>query len=393
MTDIPETVRDAETAEAAFEEAATALRDAGQTDRLFDLRLLQKKVELGLPIGRPESLGDVPKEHRAAVEDAYRAAAREAGQALLDARDPVRAWSYFHAIGEKDAVRAAFDAMPIRSGDHPDLDYEREQEVANICLFEGANPPKGVEMLLALVGTCSTITSLDQAFAQLSAADRAACAEVMVRSLHGDLVRSVTAHVEQQTPLLRPAKTLVDLLAGRDELFEGANYHVDVSHLSSVVRFARSIDPPSDALPLAVELCEYGRRLDPTLQYDAEAPFDTFYESNFHFLSALAAAGGEDAAPIDQAEAFFRKKLADEPDEPDQRLIAYVLTDLLVRCGRPEAAIELAAQHLAASAAETGFSFAELCQNTGRLDKLTEYAAQEGDVLGYLAGRFGAPLK
>lgn len=391
MSTLPETVTAADDRDAAFDAAAEALKQAGDVDRLFDLRMLHAKMSLGAPIGRPETLSDVPREQRSKIEESYRSAAREAGQALLDAGDPVRAFSYFHAIGEDAAVREAFEAMPVRPGDHPEADYERDQELANIALFEGAHPRKGVEMLLALVGTCSTITSLDQALPQMSPKDRSECAETMVRSLHADLMRSVTADVEQRAPLLRPAKTLNELLVGRDELFQGGNYHVDVSHLSSVVRFARSIEPPSDALSLAIDLCDYGRQLDPTLQYGSEPPFDTFYPAHRHFLAALDASSNGEAGPIDAAEAYFREKLAAEPDVPDQRLIAYVLTDLLVRCGRAESAVALASEHLADAQAETGFSFAELCQNTGQLDKLAEYSQERGDVLGYLAGKFAEP--
>ena len=314
--------------------------------------------------------------------------AREAGQSLLAVGDPIRAWSYFHAIGEPEPVREAFEKLPIRPAEHPEADYERDQQLANIALYEGANPKKGVEMLLASVGTCSTITSLDQAQQSLSAKDRADTAEVMVRALHADLKRSLTADIEQRTPLLRPANTITELLAGRDEIFAGGNYHIDVSHLSSVVRFARALEPPNECIGLAIELCEYGRRLEPSLQYGGEPPFDTFYPAHLHFFAALQAKGTEDESPIDKAEAYFRKKLADEPDVPDQQLIAYVLTDLLVRCGRADSALDLAAEYLASSGPETGFSFAELCQSTGRLDRLEQYATESGDILGYLAGKF-----
>lgn len=388
MTTLPETLLNATDRNAAFEAAAAELKEAGDVDRLFDLRMLKAKIDLGLPVGRPEALTDVPREHRPAIEEAYREAAREAGQSLIDADDPVRAWSYFHAIGEPAPVREAFEKMVVRSGDHPDSDYERDQQLAHIALFEGANPKKGVEMLLASVGTCSTITSLDQAQQSLSAEDRAATAEVMVRSLYDDLKRSLMADIEQRAPLLRPANSLGELLVGRDDLFAGGNYHVDVSHLSSVVRFARAIEPPNDCLGMAIELCEYGKRLDPTLQYDSEPPFDTFYAAHTQFFSALNAKGSENESAIDKAEEYFRKKLADEPDVPDQRLIAYVLTDLLVRCERVDTALDVAAEHLADSAQETGFSFAELCQSTSRLDRLEQYAKEKGDVLGYLAGKY-----
>lgn len=388
MSSLPEPVLSATDRDAAFEAAVETLQQSGDVDRLFDLRLLKAKIDLGLPIGRPESLADVPKEHRPAIEDAYRTAAREAGHTLLDRGDIVQAWSYFNAIGEPGPVKEAFDKIVVRPADHPEADYEKDQQLAHIALYERANPKKGVEMLLAAVGTCSTITSLDQAQQALSAKDREETAEVMVRSLYDDLKKSLTADIERRSPLLRPAKTLLDLLAGRDEIFAGGTYHIDVSHLSSVVRFARAIEPPSKCLDLAIELCEYGRRLEPSLQYASEPPFDTFYPAHLHFFSALKAKDADDQTPIDKADEYFRKKLADEPDVPDQRLIAYVLTDLLMRCGRIDAALDLAAEYLADTGPETGFSFAELCQTAERLDRLKSYSEEKGDVLGYLAGKF-----
>ena len=293
MPNLPDPLLNASNRDAAFEAAASELKQAGDIDRLFDLRMLKAKIDLGLPVGRPESLADVPKEQRPAVEEAYREAAREAGHSLLDAGDPIRAWSYFHAIGEPGPVREAFEKMPVRPADHPEADYERDQQLANIALYEGANPKKGVEMLLAAVGTCSTITSLDQAQQTLSAQDRAETAEVMVRSLHTDLMRTLTADIEQRAPLLRPANSITELLVGRDEVFAGGNYHIDVSHLSSVVRFARALEPPNECIGLAIELCEYGQRLEPSLQYGSEPPFDTFYPAHLHFFSALQAKGSD----------------------------------------------------------------------------------------------------
>ena len=381
MKTIPEAVLSADR-DAAFAAAAEALREAGEVDRLFDLRMLHAKVRAGLPVGRPESLSDVPRERRGEIEEAYREAGREAGGRLLERGDLVAAWAYFQAIGEPGPIREAVAAVPLP---RPDEGFDEVvEELTRLALYEGANPPRGVERMLRTTGTCGTVTALDQLMPQLPADDRRACAAVMVGWLHAELFRSVRSDIERTTPLLTDPQTVAELLDGRDSLLEGGGYHIDVSHLSAVVRFARSLEPGDAGLPLAIDLCEYGRRLDRSLQYPGEAPFEDFYVSHGHFLRALSGRGVDDAA------AYFRGKLNAEPDLPDRRLIAYVLSDLLMRCDREEEAVSLAAEHLAGTAAETGFSLIEMCQRAGRLDLLAEHARESGDVVAVLAGRFGA---
>ena len=380
-TAVPDPVLTADRDE-AFAAAADSLKSAGAVDKLFDLRMLHAKVKLGLPVARPETISDVPREHRPAVEAAYREAGREAGHALLERGDIPAAWSYFQAIGEPGPVRDAIDAVPLPK---PDAEYDESlQELAQLALYEGAHPRRGVELLLASSGTCNTITALDQILPNLPADDRRACAAVLVRSLHADLLKNLTTDIERTKPLLKPPASIAELMAGRETMLEGGSYHIDVSHLSSVVRFARNLEAGDAELPLAVDLCAYGRHLDPSLRYEGEPPFEDFYVAHAHFLRAL------DGESVDEAVAYFRGKLDEEPDEPDKRLIAYVLSDLLMRCGRAEEAVSLAAEYLAGSGPQTGFSLTEMCQRAGRLDLLAKHAAERGDVVGVLAGRFGA---
>src|SRR5690606_144288 len=148
------------------------------------------------------------------------------------------------------------------------------EQIMQIALFDRVNPVKGVRMMLKSHGICSTITSLDQAMGQLSSEQRQNCAKVMVRELYHDLTENVRRQVRERIPTIEPDASLRDLLRGREWLFEGGNYHIDVSHLSSVVRFARTIEPPAEELDLAVQLCEYGSRLDQQLQYPGEPPFE-----------------------------------------------------------------------------------------------------------------------
>ncbi|MCA9055435.1 MAG: hypothetical protein KDA75_16455 [Planctomycetaceae bacterium] len=348
-----------------------SLRDQRRWHKLFDARMLKCKASLGLPVSRPASLQDVPPEHRKEVETAYVEAAREAGQAFLDAGDIPSAWMYFQVIREPQPVREAIDSLPATSNSDENL-----EQVMRIALFEGVHPIKGIEMMLRLHGTCSTITSLDQAIGQLPQDDRRACAALMVRELYRDLRENVEREVQQKLAMLPPGQSLRELIAGRDWLFNGGNYHIDVSHLNAVVRFARSIEDAED-LELATELAEYGCHLHPQLQYAGDPPFEDFYPSHRQFFNALLDRDRDDAI------GYFQDKLDQEPDERDKPLLAYVLVDLLVRCGREDEAVDLAARYLTKLSDEVTLSFFDLCLSTSRYDALREAMQANDDPVGY----------
>ncbi len=359
---------------ALFEQLEQVLREKRDYHKLFDSRVLRKKYELGLPLTRPSSLQDVPSEHRKAVEEVYVAAAREAGDLFLATGDIANAWMYLQVIREPEKVKQALDVLVI-----PPDDYERLDRMVQVALFQGVHPEKGVEWMLKAHGTCSTITTLDQALHTLSAEHRGTCAQVMVRTLYTDLVDSVRRQVESRMPMLPPDEPLHALIAGRDWLFEGGNYHIDVSHLNSVVRFARAIEVPAPELGLALQLAEYGAKLDPQLQYGGDPPFDDFYRAHVQFFRVLL---NQNRAAALQ---YFRDKLNQEPDEQDKPVLAYVLVDLLMRAELLDEAVEIGAKYLSRLGEEVSISFDELCEKAGKLDVLQQVRQQQGDLVGYVA--------
>jgi hypothetical protein len=359
---------------AALDRLVETLREQKQFHKLFDARLLKRKHELALSLARPASLQDVPQDKRKDVEETYVAAAREVGELFLAQGDIPSAWMYLQVIREPEKVARAIDALPA----NPDGD-QKSEEIMQIALYQGVNPTKGVKMMLKAHGTCSTITALDQALQNLPAEQRSACAKVMVRSLYEDLCDSVRRHVQQRMPMVPPEASLRELIAGRDWIFEGGNYHIDVSHLSSVVRFARTIEPPAEELDLALQLADYGSRLTPQLQYAGEPPFEDFYPAHLQFLKVLV---NKDR---DAALQYFRDKLAAEPDEQDRPLLAYVLVDLLIRAERLDEAVDVASKYLTNLGDDVSFSFAELCAEAGRLDVLRKVSEDKGDLVGYTA--------
>lgn len=358
-----------------FDRLIEVLRDRQDFHHVFDARLLKKKQELGLPLNRPTSFEDVPAGMKDEFEKAYTDAAREAGELLLKDGKLSQAWMYFHAIRETGPIAQVIADYPVPR----DGGSQESEEIIDLALFKGLAPAKGVEVMLRTHGTCSTITSLDQSFAQLKPEDRAVCATILVKSLHQDLLQSVQHEVTKRMPFAPPAKTLRELVTGREWLFADNNYHIDVSHLHAVVRFARALPPESPELALARDLTEYGSQLSAQFQYAGDPPFQEFYPAHREFFRFLS------NDHRDEALAYFQRQLDQEPDEADKPMIAYVLVDLLVRVKQYDDAIPLAEKYLISADENFADSFNEMCREAGRYDALLRVAEQRGDLVGYAA--------
>src|SRR5262249_31312450 len=151
---------------------------------------------------------------------------------------------------------------------------------------------RGFELILENYGTCSAIT----AFEQLPPQDptiRAACAERLIQHLHRDLAANVRADVANRGLVLPAAAapaagsaSIAELLRDRDWLFADDAYHIDISHLASVVRMSILTQDP-EAVALAVDLTEYGRRLGPRLQFEGSPPFERIFDDHRVYLRAV----------------------------------------------------------------------------------------------------------
>lgn len=341
----------------------------------FDATLLQKKHQLGLPLSRPTSLEDVPESLRDQFEETYVAAARQAGEAFLQQQDIPSAWVYLRTIREPQKVAEAIATLPAEAVN---------EEVLNIAFFHGVAPVRGVELMLKTRGTCSTITALDQQFAQMPPAARRDCAAVLVRELYSNLRDVLQSEVQKRQPLTAPGQSIRELIAGKEWLFEEDNYHVDVSHLNAVVRFARSLNGTDPELEQARQLAEYGSRLSPKYQYGGHPPFDDFYPAHRQYFNALSGEGR------DEALAWFRGQIGEDPLASESQIAAYTLVDLLTRLGRDDEAVELAAKYLSNSAEEFGLSLPALCEKAGRLDVLRELAREKGDLVTFASALLAA---
>ncbi len=362
--------------ESLLEAAAACLRSRGDAHRLFDVRMLQARDRLGLPLTQPASLDNVPPEKEAAFRDAWVAAARESGGLLLDAGNLSEAWPYFRTIGEYDAIQAAIEAVPV-----PDAPDDRLDEIINVALYEGAHVIRGLELLLHTHGVCNTITACTQLQQQMTGSQRRQAAALLTRHLTEELESSLRADLESRGAAVGAEESLNVLLRQHGHLLTEGGYHIDVSHLHSVVGFARALTADDPELQQAIDLCDYGRRLAEPLQYPGSPPFEQYYETHRLFLTALA---GE--APT-QALNRFVERMEQEQDEQNRQLTAFVVLDLGQRTGQTDRALAAVAPVLGSLEDPGGFSFTTLCVEQNHLELLEETARRNDDIVGWATAK------
>jgi hypothetical protein len=372
---LDETLR-ASGAAAAIDRLIEHLDSSGEYRALLDALLLKARHELGLPLIAIGPLTELEEPARTQYEDRYVAAVRLVGSRHLEKGDIPTAFAYYRAIAETEPVALAIAAyQPIEND-------ERLGAVIEVALNYGVNPRRGLELILENYGTCPAIT----AFEQLPPHDqktRSACAERLIEHLNSELTANLRAEIASRGQVVPPAgTTIADLVADRPWLFSDDSYHIDISHLSSIVRMAL-LAQDHEAIAKAADLTAYGRCLSPRLVFEGAPPFEHIFEDYGVYLKALL---GRDP---DGAVAHFQQKLCQALEEGEPRPAAQVLVNLLLKFGKIDEAIDVAAAHLAGIpepelACPT---LGELCQRAGQSDRLAQVAREQGDLVNFTAAR------
>lgn len=331
----------------AFEQIAERFRREKEYRSLLDVRLMQARYELGLPLVSTSRIGDMPKAHQEAYQRAYVHAAREVGELMLDAGQIPLAWPYFRAIGDTGPIFEALEAFESGDPATPES-HEALGATIQIAFHEGVHPRKGFELILKHHGLCRAITM----FSGYPDRDgREESLRLLVRSLH-------------------------------DQIFANGERYTDPSHIAPVLKYSAELDD-IETLRLAVEIADYGTRLDPMFHFADDPPFENTYTDHAIYLRALA---GED---VERAVRHFEDKAAGADPDRDGSRPAEVLVELLIRVSRYEDAIRAFQRYLTGFAPEdlSCPSLKQLCQMAGDFERLKEVAMQQSDPLSYLAAR------
>lgn len=375
--------------DAAIGRLCARLRETGEYNALFYALLLKKRHELGvspIPTGPSEEL---PASLHGPYEEAIRSAAREVGKLFLDAGNLQQAWFYFRMIGEPEPVRAVLDAM--KPGEDDDV-----QPLVSIAFYEGVHPKKGFDWILSRYGLCSAITTVGSGEMPHGEEVKQYCIRALIRALYGELRARLTAEVQAHqgfapTGSDAPPDTpgvLRKLIDGRDWLFGEEAYHIDTSHLSSVVQMSLLLQPCAE-LGMARELCAYGAKLSGRFMGRSEdPPFDDGYRDYDVYLGIL---NGE---AVEEGLAHFRAKADNADPEEIGTYPAEVLVNMLLKLDRGPEAIEVARKHLAGAEQQgrqlTCPNLNELCQRYKAYGTLAEVARELNDPVYYLAGLLAA---
>lgn len=367
---------------------ATLENDANPR-RLLDALLLKARLDLDLTPLQTEALVDIPEPTRERYEERYLAAIRTVGELLLARGEIPAAWPYFQAIGDKEPVARAIETY---RHDPATADPEADVlgQIIEVAFNQGVHPKRGFELILDHYGVCSAITAFEHLRGDESL--RTECAALLTRRLYDQLSENLRGDILNRslTRLGDDTATVAELLNGRDILFEDEAYHVDVSHLASVVRSSVLL-ADKQSIALAVELADYGRRLSPRHKYEGLPPFEDVYADHAAYLKALLGVDVETA--IERFEEKARVSAAESAERgyaaPTDSLPAQVLVLLLVRLGRLDRAIDVFATYLT-EIPEANLacpSLSKLCKAAGRIDRLAEIAKNVGDLVTYTAAR------
>jgi hypothetical protein len=327
--------------DAMLDTLAESLAARRRWHALFDARIMQARVAVGLPpVGGP---GDIPAAVRDRFDERSLAACREAGWPLLREGHVAAAWMYLRATADLAEVSRELTALAATidgAADVAPADDETErrlQEILGVALWEGADPALGIRLVLRTQGTCNAITAYEQAVARLAATRQRPAAGVLVAHLHGDVATHLAAELGGRGPLdptaaAAPDSASIPVLL--ESLGDGCGLHVDVSHLQSVLRIARICEDET-TIRRAWELACYAYRLPADVTYPGEPPFENVGEASRHFF------GGQLGIDVEAAVRFFRAAAA-TADPASGGLPVDTLTLLLSRLGRPGEALHAA---------------------------------------------------
>jgi tetratricopeptide (TPR) repeat protein len=337
---------------------------------LFEIRKMQLRRRLGLPLVFHDAGDGLDEPTGRQLEDGLIAACREVGMLLLDAGRIHEGWTYLRPVGDKATVAKRLAEI--------DVSDENVDQLIAVAFDEAVDVARGYSLVLSKYGTCNSITALEGRIQQLSVPDRQKAVGLLVRHVHQELKANLMADIADREGREPADASLHGLIADRDWLFGEYSYHLDTTHLAATVRFARFLaDEP--ALRLAIDLTDYGRRLNQQFQYAGEEPFAENYPSHALFFQAQA---GEE---VDAALAYFRQKAETVDVRRAGPLPAEVYVELLTRLGRYDDALEAAMRLLPADVPRVGFarSLMELAEKAGRYDRLLDYCRSRNDLLGY----------
>lgn len=357
--------------EKAVDELCTSLRELGDYNALFYALLMKKRLQLGVSPFPTGAAADMPPATHEEYENAIRDAGRQVGKLYLDQGDVRKAFFFFNMLGETDPLREYIENYQF----DPDQDC---QAIIEISLYQGIHPAKGFRLVLDRYGICNAITTYSGQDFSRNPPAKQMCIGMLIASLHEQLLERLKTDIAQRGFPVPETNSIIELLDGREYLFAEDAYHIDTSHLSSIVQMSLELEAGPE-LALARDLCAYGEKLAGHFQHEADPPFERSYADYKILLEIFL--------DIDREKALkhFRDKIEPEAEQGNT-FPAEVYVNILLRLGRKPEAIEVAKKYLAKEQRQLSCpNVYELCQQAKDFSGLAEAAKQRADGVNYLA--------
>jgi len=364
-------------AAAAVDELIAELRKAEDFQGLFYALLMKKRVELGVSPFPTGAATELPAHTHEPYEDAIRDAGRHVGGLLLERKDYSKAWAFFRMLGEPEPMREALEKFTPG----PDDDV---YPIIEIAWQNGLLPQKGFDLVLDRHGICSAITMVSGSDLSSNPELREYCITNLAKALHAQLTERLRTDLVGRGVTVPEGATIAQLVEMDPGLFADDAYHIDTSHLSSVVQMSTHL-PPGEGVNYARELCAYGRKLSPNLQGNNDAPFEENYDDFLAYLNVIA---GE---KVEEGLKRFEAKAARE-GELGATYAAQVYVNLLLKANRPAEALAAAKRFLLAEDDRNLIcpGVNELARRAGDFASLSAAAKARNDPVGYLASLIAA---
>lgn len=367
-------------AEAALNVVADEMKQANKPAELYEVLKMRARLSAGLPLMYSDTADAMTDDQRTKLEDGLLDACRQVGELLLKQGRVVDAWMYLQYLADREtSANLIAEVEP---------DEDNVDELVQVLLAEGVDPERGYQLSLDHYGTCNSITAFHEHVLRHDIEVQRKVAAQLVKHLHEELMGTLTADIAQQEGTDPPEETLGELLAERDWVMGENNYHIDTTHLSSTVAFGRLCDD-DQALKLALDLTEYGKRLGPVFaEQKGDEPFGEIYPAHNLYFNALL---GE---KVSEAVDYFHTK-AKEIDIAEHGMGAIqTYLELLVRLNRQEEALTSGLELIPAEGRSllSASKLFEFAQSPEQFEQLAVFFKEQGDMLGYAAGKASAAV-
>ncbi len=370
---------------AAAQFLADAMRREQKYAELFEALKMLHRIELGLPAVHTDLSGahvatqqdSISPELQDQLDKKLLGACAEVGTALMRAGNLQEGWMYLRAVGDRQATADAMRDVPVTQ--------DNLDTVLGLLVHEAIDVARGTKLSLEMRGTCNTITMLDSVVSMRGRADQQAAVGTLVEHVHAELLSSLKSDILRREKCdgaspVHSETSLESLLSTRPTLLRDGTYHLDTTHLSSTVRFARILDNEQQ-LRLAVDMAQYGRQLHSQYQYPSEEPFADLYPMSLGMFRALL---GEH---VDSALKMFLQK-AESLDPQEHGTVAIeTYADLLTRVGRPAEALQFLIKKMPRGMRPFGIapSLLELAEASQDFQAMLSHTKERGDLVGYAA--------